>query len=327
LRARLWCLARRCLAVVRGRARRGSLDGGAILLGAAIAAAGLALAGGSASGEDTEYSAYGDPEKPAISVIFSEEQNIEEFKEEFGLGDAAIDEALDAVRAENEALARAYDQSEQIVEANEGLPADQVEGELAASDYDEKVRAAIAKTKATIEALIPEDRRPELKAWVDANFFQEGQKFSDDSSTLYRAAARGVRCRVFATQYIGYTRYEVALPHKILKKKYLNGNVFRVRIRRGDHRTRAPVKEVGPWNIRDNYWQSRRYRDMWDDLPRCKPEAQAAYFNNYNRGEDQFGREVLNPAGVDLTPRVARRLGLERYQNAWVYVRYPWVGR
>jgi hypothetical protein len=66
---------------------------------------------------------------------------------------------------------------------------------------------------------------------------------------------------------------------------------------------------------------------MWDDLPRCKPEAQAAYFNNYNGGRDQFGRKVLNPAGVDLTPRVARRLGLKKYQNAWIYVRYPWVRR
>ena len=66
---------------------------------------------------------------------------------------------------------------------------------------------------------------------------------------------------------------------------------------------------------------------MWDDLPRCMPEAQAAYFDNYNRGEDQFGREVLNPAGVDLTPRVAHTLGLRTYQNAWIYVRYLWVQR
>jgi hypothetical protein len=64
---------------------------------------------------------------------------------------------------------------------------------------------------------------------------------------------------------------------------------------------------------------------MWDNLPRCKPQAEAAYFKNHNGGEDQFGREVLNPAGVDLTPRVARRLGLDRYQNAWVYVRYTWA--
>jgi hypothetical protein len=64
---------------------------------------------------------------------------------------------------------------------------------------------------------------------------------------------------------------------------------------------------------------------VWDDLARCKPGAQAAYFNYYNHGEDKFGREVLNPAGVDPTPRVARRLGLDKYQNDCVYVRYPWV--
>ncbi len=131
----------------------------------------------------------------------------------------------------------------------------------------------------------------------------------------------GVRCRVFATQYIGYTYYEVALPHQ--KLKFEGG--YRVGLSRGDYAIEAPVKEVGPWNIRDNYWAKSIYRDMWDDLPRCMPEAQAAYFDNYNGGKDQFGRTVLNPAGVDLTPRVARRLGLARYQNAWIYVRYPWV--
>ncbi len=66
---------------------------------------------------------------------------------------------------------------------------------------------------------------------------------------------------------------------------------------------------------------------MWKDLPRCRPEAQAAYFQNYNGGKDEFGREVLNPAGVDLTPAVARDLRLAKYQNAWVYVNYPWVRR
>jgi hypothetical protein len=320
LRAILWRLAGRCLALVRGRADGRWLRGTLFLL-----AAGLVFAGGSAPGQAKEYSAYEDPEKPAISLILSEERNVEEFRQELGLSDEEVEVALAAVRRENEALARAYAESERIVEANEDHAAGKVEKKLAASDYDEEVRAAVAETKASIEALLPEERRPELKAWVDAKFVEEGQEFSEDSSTIYQASARGVRCKVFATQYHGYTRFEVALPHKILKENYLDGNPFRVRVRRGDRHVRAPVREVGPWNIRDNYWQSRRYRDMWDDLPQCKPEAQAAYFNNYNRGKDQFGREVLNPAGVDLTPRVARRLGLDRYQNAWVYVRYPWV--
>ena len=49
---------------------------------------------------------------------------------------------------------------------------------------------------------------------------------------------------------------------------------------------------------------------MWSNLPRCKPETQAAYYNACNNGKDEFGREVLNRAGVDLTPTAARRLGL-----------------
>jgi hypothetical protein len=322
LRAILWRLAGCCLALVRERA-----DGRWLRVTLLLLIAGLVLAGGSAPGQAIEYSVYEDPKKPAISLILSEKRNLEEFREEFNLSGEEVEEALASVRRENEALAREYAESERIVEANEGLPAGQVEKKIATSDYDEEVRAAVAETKSSIEALLPDERKPDLKAWVDAKFRQKGEEFSEDSSAIYQAAARSVRCKVFATQYHGYTRFEVALPHKILKKNYLDGDPFRVRVRRGDHHVRAPVREVGPWNIRDNYWQSRRFRDMWDDLPRCKPEAQAAYFNNYNHGEDQFGREVLNPAGVDLTPRVARRLGLDRYQNAWVYVRYPWVRR
>jgi hypothetical protein len=124
-----------------------------------------------------------------------------------------------------------------------------------------------------------------------------------------------VRCEVFATQYNGFTRYEVALPHRKLKDMYVaRKGTRRVVITRKRDRIRPPVKEVGPWNIRDNYWQSRKIRDKFDNLRRCKPEAEAAYFNNFNHG-------------VDLTPLAATRLGLRRFQNAWVWVRYPWVGK
>jgi hypothetical protein len=304
------------------------LDARCLSFGVALAlsgaALGLAFVGGSATVEAEEYSAYSDQEKPALSFILSEEQNIEEFQKEFALSDGEVEEVLAAVREENEALAREYAESEQIVEANEGLPEEKVKGKIAASDYNEEVKKAVAETKSTIKELLSKKRRSDLAPWVDSQWQQEGAEFQASKDKTFEAAStRSVRCRVFATQYIGYTRYEVALPHK--KIKFDGG--YRVRLRRGDHRARARVKEVGPWNIRDNYWQSRRYRDMWDNLPRCKPEAQAAYFNNYNRGRDQFGRKVLNPAGVDLTPRVARNLGLRKYQNAWIYVRYPWVRR
>jgi len=127
--------------------------------------------------------------------------------------------------------------------------------------------------------------------------------------------------KVFATQYNGYTSNEVALPHRSLK--FAGG--YRVYVSRGDFGAWAPVKEVGPWNTYDNWWAKPQYRTMWSNLRRGVPEAQAAYYSNYNGGRDERGRKVLNPAGVDLTPAAAARLGLRRYQNAWIWVYVPWV--
>ena len=284
------------------------------------------LLGGSsvAEGQDeppddaSEYSAYEDPEKPVLSYLLSEEGNVEEFKTEFGLDDEQVQAALAATREENQTLAEEFAESEQIVESNENLPPEQVAQKIEASDYEEQSEEAVAETKTTIENLLPEDRRDDLDEWVDAQWRDEVAEYhAEEEETTFTASYRRVSCKVFATQYIGYTRREVALPHKDLKFK----GGYEVKIRRGDkHMTRARVKEVGPWNIRDDYWKPRKRRDMWD-LPQCLPEAEAAYYDNYNHGEDQFGRKVKNPAGVDLTPRVARAIGLSKYQNAWVKVR------
>ncbi len=118
---------------------------------------------------------------------------------------------------------------------------------------------------------------------------------------------RTSRGKVFATQYIGYTRYEVAAQGLEVGKRLQRTHPPR----RSPHR--GIGKRVGPWNIKDKYWQSHKNGDRWNNLSRCAPDAEAAYFDNYNHGEDQFGREVLNPAGVDLRLRVACRLGLGKY--------------
>ncbi len=315
------------LAWRRTRSREGGFGGGLLLV--VVVVMGVGLVGDSAALDAEEYSAYSDPQKPVLAVILSEEQNIEDFATRFGLGDKEVEEVLAAVREENEALAREFAESERIVEANSDLSTEQVRSKISASDYDESITAAVAQTKREVEGILPEDRSGELGSWVDGQWDQEVQAASAEGTAepvSTRSGRRGLRCKVFATQYNGYTRYEVALPHRKLKF----GSRPRVRIQRangGGHAVRPRVKEVGPWNTYDNYWARRKARTMWKDLPRCKPEAQAAYFNNYHNGRDEFGRKVLNPAGVDLTPAVARRLGLRKYQNAWVYVRYPWVRR
>lgn len=294
-----------------------------------LAAAGAALTaavGGSAGAE--EYSAYSDPDKTALAVILSEGENAEEFREEFGLSEGEMGRVLAAVREENRELSEEFAESEEIVAANRALPDEKVAQKIAASDYDETVEDAVAQTKQDVAEILPESDQPGLKTWVDARWREESEAAATDDFARIeetKAGGRRVVCKVFATQYIGYTSYEASLPHRTLKF----GSRPRVVIKRvnGNVAVRPRIKEVGPWNTYDNYWQTRKNRTMWKSLSRCVPEAHAAYYRNFNRGKDEFGREVLNPAGVDLTPAVASDLRLGRYQNAWVYVKFPWVRR
>jgi hypothetical protein len=86
-----------------------------------------------------------------------------------------------------------------------------------------------------------------------------------------------------------------------------------------------PVWDVGPWNTKDDYWNPSATREMWKDLPQGKPEAQAAYQDGYNGGKDQFGRTVLNPAGIDLADGTFWD-ALALTNNSWVDVTYLWTG-
>src|SRR5262249_46255412 len=86
----------------------------------------------------------------------------------------------------------------------------------------------------------------------------------------------------------------------------------------------APVWDVGPWNTTDDYWNSGPDRQSWSDLPQGRPEAQAAYEDDYHDGEDQFGREVRNPAGIDLADASIWE-GLGVRQNRWATVTCLWA--
>jgi hypothetical protein len=326
VRSSVLCAARWCLSSVRDRGGWRAILGLLALVPVVILLAGDHVAVGA-----EEYSAYSDPKKPAIAVILSERQNIDQFKEHFGLSEGQVDDVLAATRRENRVLAQEFGESEIVLAANRDLPKKEIAKKIAASDYDEKIAAAVARTKKRIEALVPEDQSAELEGWVDEQWKREVQAASTEDFTAFSETntdskhSNGIRCKVFATQYFGYTKREVALPHRFLKFDRRP----RVRIRRvsGGPRVGPRVKEVGPWNTYDNYWMRKKHRTMFKRVARCKPEAQVAYYQNFNEGKDEFGREVLNPAGVEMTPDVARSMGLKKYQNAWVYVRFPWAHR
>ncbi len=86
----------------------------------------------------------------------------------------------------------------------------------------------------------------------------------------------------------------------------------------------APVWDVGPWNIADEYWGTKRTYTTYNNLVWGIPESQAAYINNYNGGNDQFNRTVLNPAGIDLADGTFWN-NLSMTSNDWVKVEYLWL--
>lgn len=68
---------------------------------------------------------------------------------------------------------------------------------------------------------------------------------------------------------------------------------------------RLPVWDVGPWNIKDDWWNPSPFRQTLLDtaageLPQGTPLAQAAYVDGYHQGMDERGRAITNPAGIDL---------------------------
>jgi hypothetical protein len=167
--------------------------------------------------------------------------------------------------------------------------------------------------------------------------------------------------RVYATEYAPNTpgSVEVAVPDKCVKfaalglsgalsssgcaSGYKLGLDYRVTVTRDNGQSATiPVKDVGPWNEDDPYWSgpgSTRPRRKFADLPRGTPESQAAFYNGYNTssncislstgqpsgkpgGADEFGRCVLNPAGIDLSFEAAKSLGMT--DNGWVTVSFLW---
>ncbi|MFF2993439.1 SH3 domain-containing protein [Streptomyces sp. NPDC057950] len=146
------------------------------------------------------------------------------------------------------------------------------------------------------------------------------------------AASSGATYRLFATRE-GLTGQTTANGHVIRSRDHFvalpsrrmlatnGGHEYQVRVCFEGRCETAPVWDVGPWNTRDDYWNPPAQREMWQDLAQGTPEAQAAYVNYYNGGLDEFGRQVANPAGIDLADGTFRD-GLGMTDNDWVDVTF-----
>ena len=154
-------------------------------------------------------------------------------------------------------------------------------------------------------------------------FASAAQTFAADLVARVYATREGlVGHRTANGHIIGSNDRFVALPSGSVLNS-LGGYTYTVNIRNpanGRTVTGVPIWDVGPWNTHDNYWHKPRTK--FDSLPLGLPEAQAAYQNNFNNGKDEFGRDVANPAGIDLAEGTWADLGM--VNNGWLDVTYNW---
>ncbi|MEJ2861292.1 hypothetical protein [Actinomycetospora flava] len=143
--------------------------------------------------------------------------------------------------------------------------------------------------------------------------------------------------RVFATR-IGLVGNDTANGHEVVRDDRFAALPSRRSLSprgEGDYTARVcasetrctwvPLWDVGPWNTRDDYWSESATRQEFNDLPRGRPQAEAAFTDDYRGGRDGSGRRIANPAGIDLADGTFRDdLGLT--DNAWVTVTYLWTG-
>jgi hypothetical protein len=259
------------------------------------------------------------------------------FERGSGLTDYEMALVQDIARQEADELLRLDRLSRQVID-DPALGLAEKQRLIFAMGYNQQVDAIIYASDLRLRTSLPEASYSRLVSWIERRWPVEqslhGYARKDMSSNL-----TGVRSyEVFATRYDSKGRYTIALPDQCLKfangglhlcdsKGYTAGGGYSVAISYKSG-LGVMVGESGPWNIEDNYWASAadpQPRRMFSDLPVGMPEAQAAYFNGYNGGKDQYGRKVTGPFAIDLAFQVGDDIGLPAKKNDWITVSFLWT--
>jgi len=235
---------------------------------------------------------------------------------------------------------RALIESTRSIVSNPALSLVEKRRWIAAIGYNRRLEDIVRLTDLRLRQLLPSSSYSRLVAWIEQRWPVE-QALHGQLSAV--EAARGPQAartyEIFATRYESKGgAYTVALPDQCLKfangglhtcdsKGYQPGAGYSLAIsyKKG---IGVLVGEAGPWNIDDNFWSTLsdpQPRRMFADLALGMPEAQAAYFNGYNGGLDQYGRKVSAPFAIDLAFKVGDDIGLPPKKNDWITVTFLWT--
>lgn len=201
--------------------------------------------------------------------------------------------------------------------------------------YNRQVDAIVMATERDLREALDDSSYRNLVNWIEQRWLEEVRVHGRPEINILPSSRS---FQVYATRYDSGGAYYVALPDKCVKftnggssicaeEGYLTGQRYSVYLSYQGS-TGAVVGESGPWNVDDTYWagwNDPTPRRMFADLPLGMPEAQAAYFNGYNGGLDQFGRKVTGPFGIDLARQVSIDIGLQPGTNDWITVSFLWT--
>ncbi len=247
---------------------------------------------------------------------------------------------------EEEAALQALESESQSVILNPELTLEEKRLRIAGLGYNSRWQAIVQASQEKLQLGLDARSYQRLVRWIENRWVVERMLHGKARAPVVGmpvtgalAAASGPRSfSIFATRYDSTGAYTVALPDKCLKFSnggnsicaddgYSTGQGYSV-IMSYKGSTGAVVGESGPWNVDDNFWSTAsdpQPRRMFADLGLGMPEAQAAFFNGYNGGKDQFGRKVSAPFGIDLARQVSIDIGLEPGNNDWITVSFMWT--
>lgn len=235
-------------------------------------------------------------------------------------------------RQETDKLFRLYQNSQKIVH-DESLSLWGKRFWVWYSGYNRQVKQILSETDQALQAQLDPHAYNRLRNWIEAHWPIEVARRGLAPNQAFPRSYE-----IYATRYDSGGAYTVALPDKCLKFSnagnhlcddlgYAIAQNYTVFLKYKKS-VAATVLESGPWNVDDNYWATLgdpQPRRMFADLALGMPEAQAAFFNSYNGGLDQFGRKVTAPFGIDLARQVSIDIGLEPGVNDWITVSFMWT--
>lgn len=288
--------------------------------------------------------------KPVLAQLLLDGHGKQALTQALGFSWQEAEAVVEIARQEAEQIEQ-LDAESRLILANPMVGAAEKRATFAAGSYNGKIWSTLEKNQSKLQQVLGDSDYRRLVDWVDVQWAAEQAALRSvggnsetapvllfESLSLPRSMATSAARSfdVYATCYDAGEREIVALPDKCLKfanggamqcAGYAFGQGYSIMIGYQGKLVAALVAESGPWNVDDNYWSKlsdSQPRRMFADLGLGVPEAQAAYFNGYNGGLDQYGRVVTSPVGLDVSCSLAKTLGLPS-GNTRVAVTYLWT--